>query len=168
MKAHHQHAMSPKSLRSRAEAILVATPRQIAGMPLEDVQKLVHELQVHQIELEMQNDELRRAQLELEHERNRYAHLYEFAPTAHLTLSASGEILEANLHAGELLALERGRLIGQKFSRFVLPEAQDSFYLLSRQVFNSDARQSTELELLNVQGKRLVFHLGPCAMWPNF
>jgi two-component system sensor kinase FixL len=159
MKARRKHPTSPKRLRARAEQLLGTTRREVAQMPVDDVQKLVQELQVHQIELKMQNDELRRTQLELEQARDRYADLYDFAPTAYLTLNAHGEILEANLNAGELLGLERGRLIHQKFSRFVPAEAQDTFYLFCRQVFSSDARQSAELDLVNAQAKRLFVHV---------
>jgi PAS domain S-box-containing protein len=146
----------PNKLRAHAEQLLTKTRREVAQMPVEDVQKLVHELQVHQIELEMQNDELRRTQLELEASRDRYADLYDFAPSAHLTLTAHGEILEANLAAGKLIGLERGRLIHQKFTRFLPPEAQDAFYLFCRQVFSADSRQSAELDLVNAQAKRLT------------
>jgi hypothetical protein len=100
-------------------------------MPVNDVRKGVHELQVHQIELELQDDELHRTQLELEQARDRYADLYDFAPAACLTLNADGEILEANLNAGELLGLKRRSLIHQKFSRFVLAGAQDTFDLFA-------------------------------------
>ena len=159
MKTRRKTTAPPKKLRTRAEKLLAATPREVAAMPVDDVQKLVHELQVHQIELEMQNDELRRTHLELEAARERYADLYDFAPSAHLTLSAEGEVLEANLAAGRLLGLERARLIGRKFSRFVAPEAQDTFYLLCREVFKSDTRQSAELELVNAQAARLFIQL---------
>ena len=100
--------------------------------------------------------QLRRAQLELEQARDRYSGLYDFAPAAHLTLNAGGEILEANLSAGELLGLNRARLIHQRFSRFVLPPAQNLFHLFCRRVFDSGTRQSAELELLNARGLRLV------------
>ena len=103
-------------------------------MPEQDVQKLVHDLQVHQVELEMQNDELRRTQAALEEARDRFADLYDFAPLALLTLSQGGEVLEANLAAASLLGLERKDLIHQKFSRFIPAEAQDTFYLYCRQV----------------------------------
>jgi PAS domain S-box-containing protein len=155
MKAPHKPFALPKGFRARAEHLLRKTSREITQMPTDDVQKLVHELQVHQIELEMQNDELHRSQLELEKARDRYADLYDFAPSAHLTLSANGEILEANIAARGLLGGEGGRLIGQKFTRFVAAEAQDNFYLLRREVFKSDARRSAELELVNAKAGRL-------------
>ena len=158
MRARCKTSASLKKLRALAEQLLATTRRDVAQVPADDVQKLVHELQVHQVELEMQNDELRRTQLELEAARDRYAALFNFAPVAYLTLNPQGEVLEANLNAAELLGLERGRLIRQKFTRFVPAEAQDTFYLFCRQVFSSDARQSAELELVNAQAKRLFVH----------
>src|SRR5512139_2390460 len=89
----------PKDLRGRAEDLLARTPPDIARMPGQDVQKLVHDLQIHQAELEMQNDELRRTQLELGEACDRYADHYDFAPGALLTLSDRGQVLEANLAA---------------------------------------------------------------------
>ena len=150
---------SPKRLHLQAERSLARTPREVAQMPGEAVQKLVHELEVHQVELEMQNDELRRAQLELEQARDRYAALYDFASAAYLTLSAGGEILEANHKAGELLGLDRNRLIHQKISRFVPAQAKDAFYLFFRRGLNSDMPESVELDLVSAKSKRLVVRL---------
>jgi len=127
-------------------------------MPAEDVQKLVHELQVHQIELEMQTDELRQARLEMEEARDRYAELYGFAPIALLTVTAEGEILEVNLAACELLGLERGRLLHQKITHFIPAAYQDVFYLLCRRVSRTKRWQSAELELQNTQEQRLFVH----------
>lgn len=158
MKPPLKPSASLERLRSDAERLLARTPRELAQMPVDDVQKLVHELQVHQVELEMQNDQLRQTQLELEQARDRYADLYNFAPTAYLTLKADGEILEANIAAGRLLGLERGRLIRQKFTRFLAPEAQDPFYLV-RQALSSGVRQSVELDLVDAASKRLVVQL---------
>ena len=159
MKAPRKPSAPQKGLRSRAEERLARTPREVAQMPVEDVQKLVHELQVHQIELEMQNDELRRAQLEMEAARDRYADLFDFAPTAFLTLDARGMITAANLAAGSLLGLARGDLIHAKFTRFIQHEAQDDFYLYQRRLSSSNAKLVCELELLTAQGRRLTVQL---------
>jgi len=101
-------------------------------------------------------DDLRQMRSELDAVRVRYADLYDFAPAAHLTLNQDGEILEANLKAGELLGVERARLLGQKFSPFVAAEARDTFHQLCRWAFDSAARQCAEFEMMNAQGRRLV------------
>ncbi len=83
-----------------------------------ETQRLLHELQVHQIELEMQNAELRRAQEELELSRNKYAELYDFAPVGYFCLDPSGLILEVNLQGAQLLGIERQLLVNTPLERF--------------------------------------------------
>ena len=107
MKRKPRSSPPPKDLRRRAEQALAKTGPSLAPVPEQDVQKVMHDLRVHQVELEMQNDELRRTQDALEEARDRYVDLYDFAPLSLLTLSQGGEILEANLSAASLLGLER-------------------------------------------------------------
>ncbi len=107
-------------LRERAEKEIAR--KKAAGLKKwkGDLEALVHELQVHQVELEMQNDELRRAQAVIEESRSQYADLYDFAPIAYLTLDKDGLIVEANFKAAELLGTDRGVLIRYPFSLFPL------------------------------------------------
>jgi PAS domain S-box-containing protein len=91
-------------------------------------ERLLHELQVHQVELEMQNRELREAQGELEESRNRYADLYDFAPVAYCTLDVRGSIEELNLTAATLFGRERDRALGQPFARLVSLENPERFW----------------------------------------
>jgi signal transduction histidine kinase/ActR/RegA family two-component response regulator len=98
-------------------------PRSAAPSSKADPQKnLVHELQVHQIELQLQNDELQKARLELEESRDRYQDLYDFAPAGYLTVSRRGRILEANLTGAVMLGEPRGRIIDHGFGRYVQKE----------------------------------------------
>jgi PAS domain S-box-containing protein len=140
-------------LRGRAESFLRKTPGDLARMPITDVQMLVHELQVHQIELEMQNEELRCAQLELSASRDRYTDLYEFAPVGYLTLERSGKIRQANLAATTLLGIERRLLIGKRFSSAVLPEAQNTWQRYFAAVRASPVKQSCELAMRKADGE---------------
>ena len=135
------------ALRRQAEARLRVTKRDVAAMPVKGVQQLVHELQIHQIELEMQNDELRRTQAELEAVRDRYVDLYDFSPVGHLTLDTHGTIVEANLRAGTLLALNRKKLIGQSLARFIAPSDGDTFHRHCQEVLKTGTRQTCEVYL---------------------
>ena len=135
------------ALRRQAEVRLRATKRDVAAMPVKDVQQLVHELQVYQIELEMQNEELRRAQVELETARDRYVDLYDFSPAGHLTLDTHGAIMEANLRVGTLLGLNRKKLIGQPLARFIAPSDVDTFHRHCQEVLKTGTRQTCEVHL---------------------
>jgi PAS domain-containing protein len=101
-----------KTLRQRAEEMACAARTNLGELKADDVQRLVHELQVHQIELELQNEELREAQIALAETRDRYSDLYEFAPVGYLSVGPDGVIREANVTAAKLLARERASLIG--------------------------------------------------------
>ncbi len=118
------------------------------ALSAEDTHRLVHELQIHQIELEMQNDELRRAQLKLEVARDQYADLYDFAPVGYLTVAEHGRILEANLTVAALLGMERGLLLGRPFSQFVVRTDQDLYYKHRQRIFATATRQTCEIKLV--------------------
>ena len=115
-------------LRLRAEERLAKSGRDVTTLPAVEIEKLVHELRVYQIELEMQNDELRRTELELNASRDGFRDLYDFAPVGYLTHDPKGVILEANLTVAALLGMDRRELIGRKLSRFVHPSDQDTLH----------------------------------------
>ncbi|MEI6167601.1 MAG: PAS domain S-box protein [bacterium] len=148
--------MKPASLsselRRRAEAIAQGqTPSpldELNTLSPEKLRQALHELHVHQIELEMQNEELRRAQAELQALQARYFSLYDLAPAGYCTVSEKGLILEANLTATELLGSTRVALIQKPFSQFIFNEDQDIYYLLRKKLFDTGAPQSCELRLV--------------------
>jgi two-component system sensor histidine kinase/response regulator len=105
------------------------------------------ELKVHQLELEIQNEELRQAQGELDAVRARYFDLYDLAPVGYLTLSEKGLILEANLTAASLLGIERGALVTQRFASFIFPEDGDIYYLRRKKLFETGEPQACEFRL---------------------
>ncbi|MFH1999139.1 MAG: PAS domain S-box protein [Planctomycetota bacterium] len=140
-------------LRVKAEQFVINDAGIASIAPRVDVQALVHELQVHQVQLEMQNEELRRAQMELAESRDRYVELYDFAPVGYITVDSNDLILEANLTAGMMLGLERGKLITKrKFSDFVQRDAQDTWYMHRRSVFKSEGKQTCKLSLKKEDG----------------
>jgi PAS domain-containing protein len=127
-----------RDLRKRAEkALQERSPDNLESAELskEEMHSLIHELQVHQIELEMQNDELRRFQDKIEESRKKYSHLYDFAPVGYFTVKDKGMIAQANLTGAALLGIDRQSLIGKPLTRFIAREDQDTFYLHHLQVF---------------------------------
>jgi PAS domain S-box-containing protein len=121
-----------------------------------DASRLLHELQVHQAELEMQNDELRRVQSALEDSRDRFIKLYDFAPVGYLTLDKEGVVHEANLTAARLLGLDRAEILRRKFDRVITAGSQDTFYLHRQQLFTSGTKQSCELILRKPGGQTFI------------
>ena len=112
----------------------------------DDRHRLIHELQVHQIELEMQNEELKSARVELEEALRRYSDLYDFAPVGYLSLDAGGTIRNANLTAARLLVIDRAQLIGKPFGRFVSDSDRPLILGLLR-TLAAGATESVEAEL---------------------
>jgi PAS domain S-box-containing protein len=142
-------AGSGMDLRRRAEEKAAAMQAQdLESLSPEEAAHLVHELRVHQIELEMQNEELRRTQQELEASRARYFDLYDLAPVGYVTLSQQGTILEANLTAATLLRVSRGALVNRQLTAFILPADQDIYYRHRKQLFEKGQPQVCELGMV--------------------
>jgi len=152
------------TLRRRAEEFLDRNPEAAHKIPAGDLHKLIEDLHVHQIELEMQNEELRRTQLELEKARDRYSDLYDFAPVGYFTISDKGFILEANLNGARLFNIERRNLIDEKFNRLIPPHHQDEFYHHCNAVFKSKKKQACDLELVRKDGTRFYARLESVAI----
>ncbi|MHB8139587.1 MAG: sigma 54-interacting transcriptional regulator [Smithellaceae bacterium] len=122
-----------------------------------DAKRLVHELEVHQIELEMQNAELRRAQEELELSRNKYVDLYDFAPVGYFTFDAQGLILEVNLTGAKLLGTERKLLLKKPFISFIAQPAEREIFSKHREeVFQQQGNPTCEILLKRKDGS--IFH----------
>lgn len=140
------------ALRRKAEKVLTERGKTGLKKLSPDAQKLIQELKVHQVELEMQNEKLRRAQLELEEARNKYEGLYDSAPIGYFTLDKKARIVEANLTGARLLGAERSSLRNEPFSRFVLPEFLDPFHFYHQHLLQGDINQALELKLRKRDG----------------
>jgi PAS domain S-box-containing protein len=145
------------ALRQRSEEALQGQPVNLADLSAADIQALIHNLQVHQIELELQNEELRRAQLDLQAARDRYADLYNFAPVGYFTLDANGAIVEANLTGATLLNVARSALIGTPLTHFVAPEDRDKYAVYRMRLNQSQEAQTVEIRLVR-QADAPFFH----------
>ncbi len=124
-----------------------------------DVRALCHELEVHQIELELQNEELLRVQAKLVESEEKYRDLYEFAPIGYLTIESNGEILEANLTAASLLGTERANLMNNRFQAYLDRGSLQDFDAFCRRVMESEAKQTQEFRL-NGTGRK-----GEVQLW---
>ncbi|MDD2464858.1 MAG: ATP-binding protein [Desulfobulbus sp.] len=126
----------------------VALSEHLTVQSPEQIQRMFHELRVHQIELEIQNEELRLAQAEIESSRMRLADLYDYAPVGYLTESETGIIIEANATVADILGVAKKTLIRLPLSRFIFPADQDVYYLHRKQLFDTHAPQVSEVRML--------------------
>jgi len=149
------------SMRTEAEAVIAREPLKLVNpQPGEELlHKLLHELQVHQVELKMQNDELRQAQITIEESRDRYVDLYDFAPIGYLTLGSDALISGINLTGADMLGAMRKKLMARRFSQFVVTEDRDRWYQHFASVLKHDQRQRCELELQREDGSRFYAQL---------
>jgi len=134
-------------LRKQAEDLLQKEP-QSANIP-SDVFDLVHELKIHQIELEHQNDELNRAQKELTHLYHEYENLYESAPCGYITLDSRSKISRVNYTTEEIMGTTKTRMRGKLFSDFLPDKRKESFFEVQRKAAQSGEKRSIELPLNN-------------------
>ena len=139
-----------RMLRKKAEAILREKKEEAKRKDLEsDVKKLLHELQVHQIELEMQNEELQQAYQEAQEALKKYTLLYDFAPMGYLTISGDGTISDLNFSAAEMLGEKRGRLIDANLRLFIADDSKSEFNAFIDKVFANEIKQSCVVVLGN-------------------
>ena len=139
-----------QNLRAKAEAQVEKNNNVSSAnsLTVESTNKLLHELQVHQIELEMQNEELRESQIALEIVRSRYFDLYDMAPVGYLTLSRHSLIQQANLTVATMLGTNRQSLIKIPFSKLIFKEDQDVYYHHHIKLIGSNEPQSFDLRIL--------------------
>jgi PAS domain-containing protein len=147
-------------LRSKAELNLSGQKKKTAATPATkvNIQRLVHELQVHQIELEMQNEELVQSRAELESTLNLYAELYAFAPVGYFTLTRDGTIRRANLTGAKLLGVGLSDLIMRRFAGFIAPQSRATFSAFLDKVFISDNKEACEI---------MIQLSGPIPLWAH-
>jgi two-component system cell cycle sensor histidine kinase/response regulator CckA len=143
-------------LRSRAEEIaqqqVDQSEKELKALSREEALRLVHELRVHEIELTMQNDELCRAQAELDATRERYFDLYNLAPVGYFIVSHEGRVLETNLTGANLLGVPRAALVKQPITRFIFREDQDVYYLHRRELLATGQANTCELRMVKPDG----------------
>ena len=137
-------------LFKKADAFL-KKQRSAKGVRPADVMGIMHEIDTYRVELDMQNDELQKTQLELDESRVKYLNLYNLAPIAYLTIDKDDTILEANISCIKLFGVNNN-LKGLIFSKFITSKSQDVFYLYKQKVFETIKKQFCELEFHRVDG----------------
>jgi len=146
-----------KELRYLRERALISPGSRdkvdLLGMTTSEVATLVHDLETHRVELELQNEELRRYQEELTTMRDQYAELYNFAPVGYVTTGKKGIIIQANLTFGEMLAFPPGGLVEEFFHSYIFKEDQDIYYKHRKQVLATGKKQCCELRLIPRKGE---------------
>lgn len=152
------------SLRSDAEKVVadIAPPKQDA----DPSEVLLHELLVHKVELEMQNEELRKAHVEMEEARDRYVNLYEFAPISYITLGRDGLISKINLTGCILLGVDRYQLISRRFSQYIAAQDRDRWHRLFMGMMKHPGaeRQAFDLQMNRPDGTTYHVQLN-CLNW---
>ncbi len=152
-----------KSLRRRAEdsyPLRAPLPLHLVKeMMPDDAQLLFHELRVHQIELELQNEELRRVQVALEVARERYFDLYDLAPVGYCTVTQASLIVEANLTAAALLGVSRAALVNRSLTRFMAPAQQQIYHACCQPLLCGGPTQTCELQVNKATGGTLWLSL---------
>ena len=145
-------SINPAELRRRAEEWLKASQTETDQRETNDTERLYHELAVHQIELEMQNEELRNDLVQIEESLARYSDLYDFAPVGYLTLDENGLVLEANLTIAQQLGIERSRLVGSPLSVYIVITDSNAFRSHLGSVLKDKTHQACEVRFMKDGG----------------
>jgi PAS domain S-box-containing protein len=144
------HSVAEERLKAKKKQAPTAAPTLYV-----EAMALTHELQVHQLELEMQNEELQQTRIELEALLAKYADLYDFAPVGYFTFAGDETILAVNLTGARLLGIERSRLLNRRFGIMVAPTDRAVFNNLMKKVFQTKKKETCEVELLKAGNQRL-------------
>ena len=162
MKTKQNPPKAAAALRSRAVKRLAARrkgPAAVAPVPPIDSARLVHELQVHQVELDMQNEELKRAHAKAEADLALYEELYDYAPASYLTLDREGRIRQVNLTGTRLLGQARARLSNRRFGLFVADRDRPAFSDFLQRVFTGEAKENCEVVLAKGEAKPIIVQI---------
>lgn len=158
MKKQNKNYSEAKELRQKAEAEW--TTRKLTYTMFDvDNSKFMHELQVHQIELEMQNEELKIARDRAEIALEKYVNIYDFAPSGYLTLSNEGDIINLNFAAAKLLGNNRINLKNTRFGLFIHPNSKEIYNQVFDQVFNINSKINCELYLISTSDTSIYVHI---------
>lgn len=139
--------------RKKAREIYQRTKPDDSYLRIQDKDKLIEELRIYQIELELQNEELRDAQYELESLRKKYRDLYEYAPVVYITCDIDGFILELNSTAAFFFNLNKKEIIGKNISKLIAPGSQDVYYFLMQKTNGEKGKATAEIAFVDSDGK---------------
>lgn len=156
-----------QSIREKAEALLSSQFPVEEVLNDADLPKILHELRVHQVELELQNKELQETQAHLRQAQKKYLDLYNLAPVGYFTLDNQGLIIDVNLVGSEILKRERRHLIGKPLMVYFSPSSRQTFFEHLNLVFQSKARQQCELEFETLRGQRTHVQMTSTAVFEN-
>lgn len=149
-----------QEIQKNTEEVLAGAKSAIKEAISPVVDEILHELRVHQIELEMQNEELKRTQVDLEEANAHYLELYDFAPVGYLSLNTEGLIISINLIGAKLLGVEQRKdIINQRFERFIADDLKDLWYLHFQRAKQAGGEYGCELPFIDANGTTLYYHL---------
>ncbi len=151
--------LDKKTILNRAEKIVKDKLVQLRDYSPQKLQKVLHELEVHQIELEMQNEELRQTYIQLQEAKERYIDLYDMAPVCYCTLDEKGFITDANLKTLLTLGLGKEKVLGHAITNFIYSEDQDIYYINQKSSHYSVNPPSCELRVKSSNGALIWMHL---------
>lgn len=137
-----------KELRKKALDLLKSNPGKIDHFNAEDINKIIEELNIYQVELELQNEELRNIQIELEESKNKYLNLFETAPTGYIIINEDFDIIDCNLTFAKIVQLSKPKILNTKITHFIHPDFQDNAYLYFTKIFHKTSTDGCEIKIL--------------------